>query len=416
MQVLNNKEDSIALKFELIRNDFPILTQKVNGKPLVYFDNGATSQKPKQVIDKIVDFYLNYNSNIHRGVHTLSQKATSAYEEARNIVQKHINANKSCEIIFTKGATESINLVAQSYAQKYLNPNTEVLITAMEHHANIVPWQIVCEKTGAKLVVAPFNENGELNFEEFKKLLNSNTKIVAITHVSNVLGTVNPVKEIISLAHQLKAKVLIDGCQAVQHMAVDVQELDCDFYCFSGHKVFAPTGVGVLYGKENELNSLPPYQGGGDMIGTVTFEKTTYNELPFKFEAGTPPIAQALALGEALNYINKIGLPLIEEQERQLLSYATQKIKEIENVKIIGEAKNKAGVLSFIVSGIHSSDIGTLLDKQGVAVRIGHHCAQPIMSFYEISGTIRASFAFYNTFAEIDYFIEALKKSIKMLS
>jgi cysteine desulfurase/selenocysteine lyase len=416
MQALSSTDKNIELNIESIRNDFPILTQKVNGKPLVYLDNGATSQKPKQVIESLVNYYSTYNSNIHRGVHALSQKATDAYEQARNTIQKYINANNSCEVIFTKGATEGINLVAQSFAQHNLKSGDEILITAMEHHANIVPWQMVCEKTGAKLVVAPINKNGELIFDELKKLLNKNTKIVSVAHVSNALGTINPVKEIITLAHQFGAKVLVDGCQAVQHMTVDVQDLDCDFYCFSGHKIFGPTGIGVLYGREVELNNLPPYQGGGDMIKTVTFEKTTYNELPFKFEAGTPPIAEAIALGAAINYINEIGISSIEKYEHQLLSYATKKISEIENVKIIGEAKSKAGVLSFVVNGIHPYDIGMILDKQGVAVRTGHHCAQPVMDFYEIPGTIRASFAFYNTFAEIDFFIEALKKAIKMLS
>lgn len=416
MQVFSNTQNNIEQNIDSIRNDFPILTQKVNGKPLVYFDNGATSQKPKQVIDSLVNYYSTYNSNIHRGVHALSQKATDAYEQARNVVQQHLNAEKSCEIIFTKGATESINLVAQSFAENNLKSGDEVLITAMEHHANIVPWQMVCEKTKAKLVVAPINKNGELFFEELKNLINKKTKIVAVTHVSNALGTINPVKEIIALAHKFGAKVLVDGCQAVQHMAVDVRELDCDFYCFSGHKIFGPTGIGALYGKEIVLNELPPYQGGGDMIKTVTFEKTTYNELPFKFEAGTPPIAEAIALGAAINYINTLGIKSIEEYEQKLLHFATEKVKEIEGVKIIGEAKNKAGVLSFVVNNIHSYDIGMLLDKQGVAVRTGHHCAQPVMEFFEISGTIRASFAFYNTFAEINVFIDALKKAIKMLS
>ncbi|MES2837529.1 MAG: cysteine desulfurase [Bacteroidota bacterium] len=416
MQALSSTEKNIELNIESIRNEFPILTQKVNGKSLVYLDNGATSQKPKQVIESLVNYYSTYNSNIHRGVHSLSQKATDAYEQARNTIQKYINANNSCEVIFTKGATEGINLVAQSFTQHNLKIGDEVLITAMEHHANIVPWQMVCEKTGAKLVVAPINKNGELIFDELKKLLNKNTKIVSVAHVSNALGTINPIKEIITLAHQCGAKVLVDGCQAVQHMAVDVQDLNCDFYCFSGHKIFGPTGIGVLYGKEVELNNLPPYQGGGDMIKTVTFEKTTYNELPFKFEAGTPPIAEAIGLGAAINYINEIGINAIEKYEHQLLNYATKKISEIENVKIIGEAKNKAAVLSFVVKGIHPYDIGMILDKQGVAVRTGHHCAQPVMDFYEIPGTVRASFAFYNTFAEIDFFIEALKKAIKMLS
>ncbi len=415
MQALSSTEKNIELNIESIRNEFPILTQKVNGKSLVYLDNGATSQKPKQVIESLVNYYSTYNSNIHRGVHSLSQKATDAYEQARNTIQKYINANNSCEVIFTKGATEGINLVAQSFAQHNLKSGDEVLITAMEHHANIVPWQMVCEKIGAKLVVAPINKTGELIFDELKKLLNKGTKIVSIAHVSNALGTINPVKEIITLAHKFGAKVLVDGCQAVQHMAVDVQDLDCDFYCFSGHKVFGPTGIGVLYGKEVELNNLPPYQGGGDMIAKVTFERTTYNELPFKFEAGTPHLAGGICLGKAIQYLNQFSMKEIESYERELADYAQDLLSTFEEVKIIGTAKNKTSVVSFHVNGVHPFDIGTLLDQQGIAVRTGHHCTQPLMDIFKIPGTVRASFAFYNTREEIDIFIGAVEKSITML-
>lgn len=403
------------LNLEKIRSDFPILSRKVNGYPLVYFDNGASSQKPQQVIDTISHYYQYENSNIHRGIHTLSQEATTKYEEARKTIQKFINAQHDHEVIFTKGTTDAINLVASSFGKKFLSQGDEIIISTMEHHSNIVPWQIICEENGAKLKVVPINDKGELLLDEFEKLLSNKTKLVAVTHVSNTLGTINPIKKIIDTAQKKGALVLIDGAQAVPHTKVDVQKLSCDFYVFSGHKMFGPTGVGILYGKEDLLNNLPPYQGGGDMIKTVTFEKTTYNELPHKFEAGTPNIIGGIALATAVDYINQIGIEKIEAYEHELLSYATEQIKQIEDIRIIGEAKNKASVLSFLVDGTHPTDIGTIIDKLGVAIRTGHHCTEPLMNRFNIPGTARASFAFYNTFEEIDTFINALKKAIKML-
>lgn len=403
------------LNIKKIRADFPILAREVNGKPLVYFDNGATSQKPQQVIDVIDKYYTFQNSNIHRGIHTLSQEATDAYEKARITVQNFINAKHEHEVIFTSGTTGSINLVASSFAKKHLNKGDEIIISTMEHHSNIVPWQMVCEDYGAILKVVPINDKGEFLFEEFEKLLSDKTKFVAVTHVSNTLGTINPVKEIIKKAKAIGAFTLIDGAQAVPHKKVDVQELDCDFYVFSGHKMLGPTGVGILYGKEAILNSLPPYQGGGDMIKTVTFEKTTYNELPHKFEAGTPNIVGGIALAAAIDYMNNIGIHNIETYEHELLTYATEKIKQIEGLRIIGEAKQKASVLSFVVDGTHPSDIGMIIDKLGIAIRTGHHCTEPLMNRLNVPGTARASFAFYNTPEEIDVFIEALKRAIKML-
>ncbi|MBI2280086.1 MAG: cysteine desulfurase [Bacteroidetes bacterium] len=403
------------LDVESIRKDFPILKREVNGKPLVYFDNGATSQKPQVVIDAITNYYTNENSNIHRGIHTLSQEATNAYEEARKKVQQFINAKHSNEIIFTKGTTDSINLVASSFGKKHLKKGDEIIISTMEHHSNIVPWQMICEEKEAILKVIPINDKGELLMDEFKKLLSPKTKMVAVTHVSNTLGTINPVKEIIAEAHQKGALVLIDGAQAVPHTKVDVQDLDCDFYAFSGHKMFGPTGVGILYGKEAILNNLPPYQGGGDMIKTVTFEKTTYNELPHKFEAGTPNIVGGIGLGVAIDYMNSIGISTIEAYEHELLAYATKQIKQIEGVRIIGEAKNKASVLSFVVDGTHPSDIGMIIDKLGVAIRTGHHCTEPLMNRFNVPGTARASFAFYNNEEEIDIFIAALNRAVTML-
>jgi len=403
------------LNVEEVRKDFPILHRQVNGKPLVYFDNGATSQKPQVVIDAITNYYTNENSNIHRGIHTLSQEATDAYEKARTTVQQFINAKHNHEIIFTSGTTGSINLVASSFGKKYIQAGDEIIISTMEHHSNIVPWQMLCEEKGAVLKVIPINDKGELLLEEFKKLLSSKTKIVAITHVSNTLGTINPVKEIIKLAKAAGAAILIDGAQAVPHTKVDVQDLDCDFYAFSGHKMFGPTGVGILYGKESILNELPPYQGGGDMIKTVTFEKTTYNELPHKFEAGTPNIVGGIGLGVAINYMNSIGIDNIEAYEHELLAYATEQIKQIEGVRIIGEAQNKASVLSFLVDGTHPTDIGMIIDKLGIAIRTGHHCTEPLMNRFNIPGTARASFAFYNTKEEIDTFILALERALKML-
>ena len=403
------------LDIQKVRADFPILSQKVNGKPLVYFDNGATSQKPQVVIDAISRYYSEYNANIHRGVHTLSQLATDAYEQSRNTIQKHINAKQNYEIIFTSGTTFGINLVANGFAS-LLKTDDEVLVSALEHHSNIVPWQFLCEKTGAKLVVIPMNEKGELILSELDNLLSEKTKIVAVNHISNALGTVNPIEYIIKKAHLAGAAVLIDGAQATPHLRPDVQALDCDFYVFSGHKVCGPTGVGILYGKEEWLRKLPPYQGGGEMIAEVTFEKTTYADLPHKFEAGTPNIEGGIVLGTAIDYMNAIGFDNIATYEHELLLYGTKRLQEIEGLTIYGTSENKASVISFNLEGIHPYDIGTIIDKLGIAVRTGHHCAQPIMNFYNIPGTIRASFAFYNTKEEIDIFVEAVIKAQMMLS
>jgi cysteine desulfurase/selenocysteine lyase len=403
------------LDIQKVRADFPILSQKVNGKPLVYFDNGATSQKPQVVIDAISRYYREYNANIHRGVHTLSQLATDAYEQSRNTIQKHINAKQNYEIIFTSGTTFGINLVANGFAS-LLKTDDEVLVSALEHHSNIVPWQFLCEKTGAKLVVIPMNEKGELILSEFDNLLSEKTKIVAVNHISNALGTVNPIEYIIKKAHVVGAAVLIDGAQATPHLRPDVQALDCDFYVFSGHKVCGPTGVGILYGKEEWLRKLPPYQGGGEMIAEVTFEKTTYADLPHKFEAGTPNIEGGIVLGTAIDYMNAIGFDNIATYEHELLLYGTKRLQEIEGLTIYGTSENKASVISFNLEGIHPYDIGTIIDKLGIAARTGHHCAQPIMNFYNIPGTIRASFAFYNTKEEIDIFVEAVIKAQMMLS
>ena len=398
-----------------IRADFPILSQKVNGKPLVYFDNGATSQKPQVVIDAISKYYQEINANIHRGVHTLSQLATDAYETSRGKIQKHINSKYAHEVLFTSGTTHGINLVANGFAS-LLKSGDEVLVSAMEHHSNIVPWQMLCEKTGAVLRVIPMNENGELIMAEFDKLVSNKTKIVTVNHISNALGTVNPIQYMIDKAHEFGAAILIDGAQAVPHLKPDVQELDCDFYVFSGHKICGPTGTGILYGKEAWLNKLPPYQGGGEMIKEVTFEKTTYAELPHKFEAGTPNIAGGIALGTAIDYMNQVGFENIQIQEKELLDYGTKRLLEIEGLKIYGTAKEKTSVISFNIEGIHPYDIGTIIDKLGIAVRTGHHCAQPIMEFFKIPGTIRASFAFYNTKEEIDIFVEGVKRAQLMLS
>ena len=398
-----------------VRADFPILSQKVNGKPLVYFDNGATSQKPQVVIDAISKYYCEINANIHRGVHTLSQLATDAYEASRNTIQNHLNAKHNHEIIFTSGTTFGINLVANGFAS-LLKAGDEVMVSALEHHSNIVPWQFLCEKTGAKLVVIPMNEKGELVISEFDKLLSEKTKIVTVNHISNALGTLNPIEYIIKKAHGVGAAVLIDGAQATPHLRPDVQALDCDFYVFSGHKVCGPTGVGILYGKEEWLRKLPPYQGGGEMIAEVTFERTTYADLPHKFEAGTPNISGGIVLGTAIDYMNSIGFDNIAAYEHELLIYGTKRLQEIEGVTIYGTTENKTSVISFNIEGIHPYDIGTIIDKLGIAVRTGHHCAQPIMSYYNIPGTIRASFAFYNTKEEIDIFVEAVKKAQMMLS
>ena len=400
---------------EAIRKDFPILSRKVNGKPLVYFDNAATSQTPKQVIDVIVDYYSNYNANIHRGVHTLSQEATDLYEQARLKIQSHFNAKFSHEIIFTSGTTHSINLVANGFSS-LLKKGDDIIVSALEHHSNIVPWQMLCERTGATLKVIPMNEEGELIMSEFDILLSKNTKLVFVNHISNALGTINPIEYIIEEAHKIGAAVLIDGAQSTPHIKPDVQALDADFYVTSAHKICGPTGVGMLYGKESWLKKLPPYQGGGEMIAEVSFEKTTYADLPHKFEAGTPNISGGIAFGAAIDYMNGIGFENIAAYENELLEYGTTKLLEIEGLKIYGTSKHKTSVISFNLKGIHPYDVGTILDKLGIAVRTGHHCAQPIMDFYKIPGTVRASFAFYNTKAEIDTFIEAVKKAKMMLS
>ncbi len=396
-----------------IRKDFPILKRKVNGHPLIYLDNAATSQTPQQVIDVIVEYYHNFNANIHRGVHTLSQEATDKYEEARKKIQLHFNANKTHEIIFTSGTTHAINLVANGFSQ-LLQKGDEVVVSALEHHSNIVPWQMLCEKTGAVLKVIPMNEDGQLEMSQFDQLLSNKTKLVFVNHISNALGTINPIEEIISKTHKVGAAVLIDGAQACPHIKPDVQALGADFYVTSAHKMCGPTGVGILYGKEEWLNKLPPYQGGGEMIAEVTFEKTTYADLPHKFEAGTPNICGGIAFGAAIDYLNTIGFDNIAAYEKQLLDYATQKLLEIEGLKIYGIG-NKTSVISFNIRDIHPYDIGTIVDKLGIAVRTGHHCAQPIMDFYKIPGTVRASFAFYNTTDEIDVFVDAVKKAAQML-
>jgi cysteine desulfurase / selenocysteine lyase len=398
-----------------IRADFPILSQTVNGKPLVYFDNAATSQKPQVVIDAEANYYKEINANIHRGVHTLSQLATDAYEASRHKIQQHINAKFSHEVLFTSGTTHGINLVANGFAS-FLKPGDEVMVSALEHHSNIVPWQMLCEKTGAKLVVIPMNETGELIQTEYERLLSQKTKIVTVNHISNALGTINPIQWMIEKAHEVGAAVLIDGAQATPHLKPDVQDLDCDFYVFSGHKICGPTGTGILYGKEAWLNQLPPYQGGGEMIATVSFEKTTYAELPHKFEAGTPNIAGGIVLGTAIDYLNAIGFENIAAYEHELLEYGTKRLLEIEGLKIYGTSNQKTSVISFNLDGIHPYDVGTIIDKLGIAVRTGHHCAQPIMDFYQIPGTLRASFAFYNTKEEIDALVEAVKRAQMMLS
>jgi cysteine desulfurase/selenocysteine lyase len=404
------------LDINKIRSEFPILSREVNKKPLIYFDNGATAQKPSCVIEAENHYYRFQNANIHRGVHRLSQDITLAYENARITIQKHLNAKYAHEILFTKGTTDSINLVASSFSRRFLKKGDEVIISFMEHHSNILPWQNLRDEIGIVLKVIPINNAGELLIDEFDKLLNSKTKLVSVTQISNTLGTINPVKEIISKAHQVGAKVLIDGAQSVPHMAVDVQDLNADFFVFSGHKLFGPTGVGVLYGKEEILNDMPPYQYGGGIIKTVTFDKTEYAGLPLKFEAGTPHISGGIGLAAAIDYVNAVGLDKISQYEHDLQVHATDQLNTIEGIKIIGNASNKASVISFVANGIHPMDIGTLLDQQGIAVRTGHHCTQPLMQFYDIPGTVRASFAFYNTKQEIDYFVTALNKALKMLN
>lgn len=405
----------MGLNIDKIRADFPILNRRVYGKQLVYFDNGATSQKPQQVIDSIVDYYSNINSNVHRGVHKLSVEATTAFEDARKYIAYFINAEDDKEIVFTNGTTESINLVANSFLS-LINKGDEVLITSMEHHSNLVPWQQVCEKKEAKLKVVPVSEDGNLDMEFLDNMLNENVKIFALTHISNVLGTINPIKKIIAKAHKFGIPVLIDGAQAIAHTKVDVQDLDCEFYCFSAHKAYGPMGFGVLYGKKEWLNKLSPYQYGGEMISTVSLDKTTFNEIPYKFEAGTPNVTGAVATAEALKYIHNIGIEHIAKYEDDLLEYATEKLLEIEKMRIIGTSSHKTAVISFLVGDIHPYDIGTLMDQMGVAVRTGNHCAQPLIDNYCIPGTIRASFAVYNSKEEVDYFIEALKKSLAMLA
>ncbi len=404
-----------ALDIDSIRNDFPILNEIVNGKQLVYFDNAATTQKPRLVLDALSGYYEHYNANIHRGIHHLAEKATSAFELSRRRLQAFLNAPLAEEVIFTYGTTDGINLVAQTYGRKFLKEGDEIIITTMEHHSNIVPWQMLCEEKGCILKVIPINEDGELLMDEYEKLLSERTKFVSVVHVSNALGTINPVKEIVEKAHRIGAKVLIDGAQASSHLTIDVEDLDCDFYTLSLHKIYGPTGMGILYGKKELLDAMPPYRGGGEMIKEVTFAKTTYNELPYKFEAGTPNIADVIASKYALDYVDTLGKSNIAAYENELLEYATSAVSEIEGLKIIGKAKEKVSVLSFVIDGIHHQDMGVILDQQGIAVRTGHHCTQPLMQRFGITGTTRASFAVYNTKEEIDRLVQGLHKVKKML-
>ncbi len=399
-----------------IKSDFPTLNQKINGNDLVYLDNAATTQKPNSVINSVSEYYKKTNSNIHRGVHTLSQEATEKYENARMKIAKFINSTTEKEIIFVRGATEAINLVANSYVRPLLQPNDQIIITEMEHHANIVPWQIVCKEKEAELKIIPMNSKGELIVDELEKIITNKTKFMAINHVSNSLGTINDVRKIVEIAHKHNIRILIDGAQAVQHIPIDVKEIDADFYCFSGHKIYAPTGIGALYGKKKLLDEMPPYQGGGDMIKSVTFEKTIYNDVPNKFEAGTPNISGAIGLGPAIDYIQDIGIDNIAKHESDLLNYATEKIKEIKGVKIIGNAKDKASVLSFTMENIHPHDIGTIMDSHGVAIRAGNHCTQPVMDFYSIPATARASFAIYNDKTDVDKLISSVKKTMEVFA
>ena len=399
---------------DAIRAQFPILQREVNGKPLVYLDNGATSQKPQSMIDAVSNYYSNENSNIHRGVHTLSQEATSAYEDVRKKVQKFINAEHDHEIILTSGTTGGINLVASSFGESLVRKGDEILITAMEHHSNIVPWQMLCERRGAHLKVLPISKEGEIDIEEFKKLIGPKTELISLVHISNSLGTVNPIKEMIEIAHSENIPVLVDGAQAIHHTPVDVQELDADFYVFSAHKMYGPTGVGVLYGKEELLNDMKPYQGGGDMIKSVTFEKTTYNDLPHKFEAGTPNIAGGIGLGAAIDFIESVGFDFIEKHEAELVRFAISELKNIKGLRFIGTAKERAGLVSFVLEGIHPYDTGVILDKLGIAVRTGHHCTQPVMNFFEVPGTVRASFAVYNTKQEVVKLVEGIDRVKRM--
>lgn len=398
-----------------ICQDFPILAQTIAGKPLVYFDNAATTQKPQCVIDAMNHYYMHDNANVHRGVYTLSERATKAYESTRIKVQNFLHAEHPQEIIFVRGTTEAINLVAQSYGRSQCKAGDEIIVSQMEHHSNIVPWQMLCEQIGAVLRVIPMNSKGELILDEFVKLLNEKTRLVAITHISNALGTINPIAQLIEIAHQQNVPVLIDGAQAVGHTQVDVQALDCDFYAFSGHKMYGPTGIGVLYGKEKWLEKMPPYQGGGEMISQVSFEKTTYNVIPYKFEAGTPPIAEVIGLGAAINYLQAIGFSSIHTHEQHLLDYATQKLREIPEIRFIGEAEHKAAIISFMIKNIHAHDVGTILDHSGIAIRSGHHCAMPVMTYFGIPATARASFAIYNTLEEIDTFIAGIAEVKEVL-
>lgn len=403
------------LDIQKIRADFPILDQKINGKDLVYFDNAATTQKPLQVLDALANYYGKYNANIHRGIHHLAEKATAAFEESRKAIQKFLNAKYTEEIIFTYGTTDGINLVAQTYGRAFLKEGDEIIISTMEHHSNIVPWQMLCEQNGCLLKVIPINDNGELILEEYEKMLSEKTKFVSVVHVSNALGTINPVKYIIEKAHAVGAKVLVDGAQAASHLTIDVQDLDVDFYVFSAHKIYGPTGMGALYGKKELLDAMPPYRGGGEMIKEVTFEKTTYNELPYKFEAGTPNIADVVAVKNAIDYINELGKENIAAYENELLAYATEELLKIEGLSIVGQAKDKVSVISFVIEGVHPQDIGVILDQQGIAVRTGHHCTQPLMKRFGIPGTSRASFSVYNTKEEIDKLVKGIEKVKKMV-
>ncbi len=414
--ILNKEEQTPFLNLRKIRDDFPILSRSVNKKPLVYADNAATTQKPQSVIDRLSEYYSDENANVHRGIHTLSECATEAFEESRRVVQRFLNAKSVREIVFTRGTTESINLVAQSYALRRLKAGEEIIISTLEHHSNIVPWQIVCQRTGAKLKIAPVNDAGELIFEEYEKLVNKKTKLVALTHISNALGTVNPVQKLTKVAKEVGAVVLIDGAQSIIHAKIDVQAIGCDFYVFSGHKALGPTGIGVLYGREDVLQSMEPWQSGGDMIKTVSFEETTYNEIPYKFEAGTPNIAGAIGLSEALNYFSQFDLERVEQHEHCLLNKAIQRALSIPNLQLVGTAKNKSSICSFVVEGVHPNDLGTLLDQQGVAIRSGHHCAMPLMSRLNVPGTARASFAFYNSPEDVDRVFDAIEKALFILA
>ena len=415
MAKATKNKKSKKVDFAKIRKDFPLLKREMNGKPIVFLDSAASSQKPNYVIDAMDSYYKNLHANVHRGVYQLSQEATDAFEKSRKLIQGFINAPSDKECIFVRGTTEGINLVANCYGRKFLEAGDEVLISTMEHHSNIVPWQMICEEKGAHLKVVPINEEGEMIMSEFDKLLTDKTKIVSINHISNALGTINPVKEIIAKAHAKNVPVLIDGAQAIPHLKIDVQELDVDFYTFSGHKMCGPTGIGILYGKEKWLNAMPPYHGGGEMIETVTFEKTTYNTLPHKFEAGTPDIAGVVGLGAAVEYMQQIGHDAIVQHENDLLAYGTSQLKQIDGIRIVGEAKEKASVISFLLEGAHPYDVGTILDKLGIAVRTGHHCTQPLMARFGIPGTVRASFAFYNNKADIDKLVEGVKRAARML-